>query len=72
MDLLEDMIKKAFKKIDDSNSDFCSTPTLTAKKTVDKMARSLLLGKGSMEDLLSNPGKKQGKRCSDKACTHQH
>ncbi len=72
MDLLEDMIKKAFKKIDNANSDFCGTPGLSAKKTSEQVARTILLGQGNVDDLLGAAGKKQRGRCTEKTCTHQH
>ncbi|MBX9720542.1 MAG: hypothetical protein K2X81_04015 [Candidatus Obscuribacterales bacterium] len=72
MDLLEDMIKKAFRKIDNANSNFCGTPGVDAIKTSKQVASSIMLGKGNIDDLLGSAGKKQRGRCTEKTCTHQH
>ncbi len=72
MDLLDEMIKKAYRKIDDANSNFCGTSAVDAKKLGNQVARSVLLGQGNIDDLLGSAGKKQRGRCTEKTCTHQH
>ena len=69
MDLLNDMIKKTFKKLDSGNSDFCGTPAADAKKLSTQLAQSLILGKGNADDLLGNAVNNHSTKCK-KGCTH--
>ena len=71
MDLLKDLYKKTFGKIDNSNSGFCGTQETDAKTLTSQVAKSLFVGKESADDLLQNAGRKQKheKGCS-KGCTH--
>jgi hypothetical protein len=72
MDLFTDMIKDVYRKIDSANTSFCSTPTLNTKKLTGRIARSILLGKGDVDDLLTSAGSKKQDRCRDKrVCTHE-
>lgn len=50
MSLLEDMLRRASRKVEKGSDDFCGTPT-TAKET-RKLARTVLLGKGQGLDCL--------------------
>lgn len=73
MNLLKDMWKDVYKKIDKSNTDFCSTPLGPTQKLTSRMARTILLGKGNIDDLLANAGNdEEGDRCHERVCTHKH
>lgn len=69
MDLLDEMIKKTFKKIEGGNSDFCGTPGADTKKLTG-IAKSIVLGKDNV-DLLGSVGQenKHRKDCK-KGCSH--
>ncbi|MBX9567659.1 MAG: hypothetical protein K2X77_02140 [Candidatus Obscuribacterales bacterium] len=71
MDLLKNLYKKTFEKIDDSNAGFCGTQSTDVKTLATQVAQSLFVGKENADDLLQNAGKqkKHNKSCS-KGCTH--
>lgn len=71
MDLFTDMIKGTYRKIDPKNSNFCTTPGASPKKLTEKIARTLILGQGNVDELLTSMGKdKDGHSCDEKVCTH--
>lgn len=73
MDLLKNMLKDVYRKIDSANSDFCSTPVANAKKLQNRVAKTILLGQGNIDDLIANGGKQvDDERCHEKVCTHRH
>lgn len=57
MDLLKNMYKDVYRKIDSANSDFCSTPSVNSKKLTKRIAKTILLGQGNIDNLLANTGK---------------
>lgn len=50
MDLLEEMLKKSYEKVDKGNQNWCGTPT--ASGSAKKMVRSVRAGKGKYDFLL--------------------
>lgn len=72
MDLLKDMIKDVQKKIDSANSNFCATPSVNARKLSKRIAGSILLGQGNVDELLSTVVKSEEEGGCHKGCKHEH
>ena len=73
MDLFKNMLKDVYRKIDNSNSDFCSTPLANTKKLQNRIAKTIFLAQGNLDDLIANGGKEvDDKHCDERVCTHKH
>jgi hypothetical protein len=71
MDLFSDMLKDVYRKIDNSNSSFCSTPVANTKKLTNKVARTILMGKGNADKLHTAGAQDVDECCCKKNCTHE-